>query len=694
MSIFLSYRRADSQEVVGRIYDRLVQRFSKEQIFRDLDSLEIGRPFPVALDEAIKKAKVALVLIGPSWVAIKDSDEKRRLDDPADFVRREVEIALSSGIPVVPVLVSNAKMPTEPELPDSLRPLVVRHGISVRPDPDFHKDINSLINRLLQIADLHTNVSLSPQTTKLDMAPAEGAAGQPDKDDVGLELQEELEECERLLRVSQSKVNAFIQTYAPIRLSSWRVSALRGSPQGQFLLGCCFDKGSVLAEDPTEAARWYRKAAEQGVAIAQYTLGIAFEIGRGVGKDKNEAFRWYRKAAEQELPAAQYSLGWAYIRGDLGAVDDLQGVYWHRKAANQGHRHAQLSLASAHETGNGVKKDNDEAARWRTAAQTEIKELAEQGHAEIQVELGIAYQSGEYGLKKDIVEAVRWYRMAAEQGDAWAQQRLGDLYSSGNESLAANPAEALRWYRSAAEQGKADCQFEVGRCYELGKGVERDCTEAVRWYRMAAKQGHHFAQGTLGDILREGRQGVAENPAEAVHWYRLAVEMRWRWNLAPFWLGYMYSKGLGVKQDSDESVRWYRLAADWGILDAQNHLGNVFMRGEGVKQDRGEGLFWLLKAAENDERARRSLDQYSGASQAIRKVLDSLASEKAAPLVNSIVTALEQLNREKEAAIAEQDFEKAASIRDQADRLKKQKAYVAIEITPERLRHLLALVEA
>ncbi len=161
MSIFLSYRRADSQEVVGRLYDRLVQHFAKGQVFRDLDSLQVGKPFPIALDEALKASKVALIIIGPNWVTIRDANARRRLDDPADFVRREVENALSSGIAVVPVLVSNASMPLQAELPASLTPLLFRHGVSVRPDPDFHKDASSLIEKLIQIVDLDENISES-----------------------------------------------------------------------------------------------------------------------------------------------------------------------------------------------------------------------------------------------------------------------------------------------------------------------------------------------------------------------------------------------------------------------------------------------------------------------------------------------------------------------------------------------------
>lgn len=154
MSIFLCYRRDDSQEVVGRIYDRLIGHFSVDRVFRDIDNLAIGKPFLQALNDAIANASVALIVIGPTWTSIRNSERQRRLANPSDFVRLEVEKALGASIPVVPVLVSNATMPKQRDLPKSLRPLVLRHAVSVRPDPDFHHDMNRLIAKLSAFVDI------------------------------------------------------------------------------------------------------------------------------------------------------------------------------------------------------------------------------------------------------------------------------------------------------------------------------------------------------------------------------------------------------------------------------------------------------------------------------------------------------------------------------------------------------------
>lgn len=73
---------------------------------------------------------------------------KSRLADPADFVRLEIEAALKRQIPVIPVLVEGASIPPVDRLPTSLQGLSYRNGIVVRPDPDFHRDMDRLIEHL------------------------------------------------------------------------------------------------------------------------------------------------------------------------------------------------------------------------------------------------------------------------------------------------------------------------------------------------------------------------------------------------------------------------------------------------------------------------------------------------------------------------------------------------------------------
>lgn len=147
--IFLSYRRDDSADITGRIYDRLVQHFGKRAIFRDIDAIPLGVDFRVHIDQMVSQCNILLVIIGPVWITITDTiSGQRRLDDPEDFVRLEVESALARSIPVVPLFVRGATVPKENELPGRLKDIVYRNGIPIRPDPDFHNDLDRLIQEL------------------------------------------------------------------------------------------------------------------------------------------------------------------------------------------------------------------------------------------------------------------------------------------------------------------------------------------------------------------------------------------------------------------------------------------------------------------------------------------------------------------------------------------------------------------
>lgn len=143
-SIFISYRRQDSADVTGRIYDRLIQRYDRKQVFKDVDSIPLGVDFRAHLGDVVGRCNLLLAVIGPQWLNVVGPNG-RRLDDVGDFVRIEIEAALARNIPVIPLLVGGAELPSERELPPSLAAITFRNGIAVRPDPDFHRDMDRLI---------------------------------------------------------------------------------------------------------------------------------------------------------------------------------------------------------------------------------------------------------------------------------------------------------------------------------------------------------------------------------------------------------------------------------------------------------------------------------------------------------------------------------------------------------------------
>nr|WP_289712487.1 SEL1-like repeat protein [uncultured Muribaculum sp.] len=222
----------------------------------------------------------------------------------------------------------------------------------------------------------------------------------------------------------------------------------------QFQIGYMYDNGLGTTQSDTDAAYWYRKAAEQGYASAQYNLGIMYKNGQGVTQSYTDAVYWYRKAAEQGYASAQCNLGYMYENGRGVTQSYADAVYWYRKAA-------------------------------------------EQGDATAQSNLGIMYENGQ-GVTQSYTDAVYWYRKAAEQGYAKAQSNLGDMYFYGR-GVTQSYTDAVYWYQKAAEQGHALGQANLGYCYYYGKGVEINKQEAYRLIKLAADQGNEWSKKFLAE---------------------------------------------------------------------------------------------------------------------------------------------------------------------------------------------------
>ncbi|MFY9941259.1 MAG: TIR domain-containing protein [Desulfobacterales bacterium] len=142
--IFISYRRSDSQMVAGRLRESLARRMGDTAIFRDKNSIGAGEDWVRAIEESLTANVIVLALIGPHWASACDETGARRLDDPADWNRVELELALDRSARVIPVLIDEARMPRGAELPGSLRPLARINALKLR-DDDWESDVARLI---------------------------------------------------------------------------------------------------------------------------------------------------------------------------------------------------------------------------------------------------------------------------------------------------------------------------------------------------------------------------------------------------------------------------------------------------------------------------------------------------------------------------------------------------------------------
>lgn len=146
--IFISYRRQDSQSAAGRLADHLKEHLGGIPIFRDVETIEPGVDFVVAINRALQSCAVLLAVIGPRWVSVEDGGGRRRLDDANDYTRLEIGTALKrDDVRVIPVLVEGAEMPTAGTLPEDLKALARRNAIELT-DKRWEYDVAQLVDTL------------------------------------------------------------------------------------------------------------------------------------------------------------------------------------------------------------------------------------------------------------------------------------------------------------------------------------------------------------------------------------------------------------------------------------------------------------------------------------------------------------------------------------------------------------------
>lgn len=183
--IAISYRREDSLPVAGRLYDRLQAEFGRGNVFMDFDSIPYGVDFRDHIKQMIDRSKVLVAMIGPDWTG-RRRQRGRRIDDPTDFVRLEIAYALERNLPIIPILVSNTRMPRPEELPKDIEALAFRNALNLDAGIDFHHHAERLvtaINRLLITSPptipVHKPLPDQVASTESSLAPFEAQLASP-----------------------------------------------------------------------------------------------------------------------------------------------------------------------------------------------------------------------------------------------------------------------------------------------------------------------------------------------------------------------------------------------------------------------------------------------------------------------------------------------------------------------------------
>jgi hypothetical protein len=145
--ILITYRRSDTAGHAGRLYDALAHHFGSDSVAMDIDTIQVGVDFQSAIQSALASTSVLIALIGRSWLADSDESGRRRLDNPEDFVRMELAAAFRTELPVIPVLVGGARMPSATELPPDLARVAHLQALEMS-DTRWSADVGQLIATL------------------------------------------------------------------------------------------------------------------------------------------------------------------------------------------------------------------------------------------------------------------------------------------------------------------------------------------------------------------------------------------------------------------------------------------------------------------------------------------------------------------------------------------------------------------
>src|SRR6266540_810441 len=239
--VFINYRRSDSGVYAGRSSDALNAHANASSlqwdVFMDIDTIDPGVDFAEVIDEALKTCDIVITVIGRSWLQATDAKGRRRLEHRDDFVRLELEAALSRSIRVIPALVQGAEMPSSEDLPDNLARLARRNAIELS-DARWRFDMDRLIAVLDRV-----------ERQKLEQEAAEQAERTRQEHEERLAAERETEE--RLAREQAQREAA--EREAAEREAAEREAAEREAAEREVAVGAAADAARRRAEEEQRA---------------------------------------------------------------------------------------------------------------------------------------------------------------------------------------------------------------------------------------------------------------------------------------------------------------------------------------------------------------------------------------------------------------------------------------------------------
>jgi tetratricopeptide (TPR) repeat protein len=316
--VFISYRRDDSAYAAHAIYGKLENLFGPTSIVFDVDTIPLEINFAEYIEEQVSSCDVMLAIIGDKWLDSREGDGSRRIDNPNDFVRIEIQSAIQRNIPLVPVLVGQASIPPEDKLPEPIKSLRWRNAAELRTGRDFQNHLEMLVKGL-DATFTDTGLPVSPEEQYKLGARYENGEG-----------------------VKQNATEA---------VKCYRKASDQGHVQAHYALGYCYFRGQGVAQSYSEAVKYFRKAVDKGNSEAQVMLGFCYQKERGIERNTTEAVKLYRKAAIQGNAVGAFWLGMCYLNAEGVEQNPEEMVKWFRRSAEKNIALAQGMIGDCYERG-------------------------------------------------------------------------------------------------------------------------------------------------------------------------------------------------------------------------------------------------------------------------------------------------------------------------------------------------------
>lgn len=324
--------------------------------------------------------------------------------------------------------------------------------------------------------------------------------------------------------------------------------------------------GKDLPKDPARAYEVILRAANANIPAAQYRLGKAYQNGEfGRKRDPSEAARWFARAADAEYPDAMVEVARLRLSGtDKNfAKDAYEAVRLLKLAAKKGNTGAMRELGRVLLEGKEVAHDYQEAYKWNS-------EGARRNDLDCMFNAARCLQNN-WGTAQDVDAAVALFRRAAEAGDVRSMKRLAVMYESGS-GAGRDLAAAASWYKKAADKGDPAAMCDYGRMCYFGIGTRQDYPTALACFRKAAEQKEAEALLMLG-IIAETGHGNAKDPRAAFEYFRQASALEPRATTA---VGEYIEFGVAVNANADMARQWYEAAAKHDDAIAIDHLCSIY----------------------------------------------------------------------------------------------------------------------